>query len=176
MSLTGKSNPESFRGNGAEAWTRPATIPDRSDLVLVNSTEYNARGEMSATTDPNGIVTGQEYDDSGRMMTKIENHGTHGTHGMDSVSVSSVSSVVPSSGRVTAFTYNTDGKLLTLTARNSVTGDQVTRFVYGTTLEDSGVASNGLLRAKIYPDSDDGEGGSRPPGLDAMRGQALVFD
>jgi len=59
--------------------------------------------------------------------------------------------------RTTAFTYNADGKLLTLTARNSVTGDQVTRFVYGTTLEDSGVASNDLLRAKIYPDSDDGD-------------------
>ncbi|MCX6908425.1 MAG: RHS repeat-associated core domain-containing protein [Verrucomicrobia bacterium] len=59
--------------------------------------------------------------------------------------------------RTTAFTYNADGKLLTLTVRNSVTGDQVTRFVYGTTLEDSGVASNELLRAKIYPDSDDGD-------------------
>jgi len=58
---------------------------------------------------------------------------------------------------ITAFTYNADGKLRTLTARNSVTGDQVTRFDYGTTLEDSGVASNELLRAKIYPDSDDGD-------------------
>ncbi|MCX6908426.1 MAG: RHS repeat-associated core domain-containing protein [Verrucomicrobia bacterium] len=59
--------------------------------------------------------------------------------------------------RTTAFTYNADGKLLTLTARNSVTGDQVTRFVYGTTLDDSDIAGNELLRAKIYPDSDDND-------------------
>ena len=55
----------------------------------------------------------------------------------------------------TAYAYNADGKLLTLTVRNGVTGDQVTRFVYGTTLADSGVASNELLRVKICPDSDD---------------------
>src|SRR5438552_3209253 len=50
---------------------------------------------------------------------------------------------------------NADGRLKTLTAKNSVTGDQATQYVYGTTLSDSDVASNDLLRAVIYPDSDD---------------------
>lgn len=52
-------------------------------------------------------------------------------------------------------TYNADGQLLTLTAKNPTTGNQVTRYVYGTTFDDSGVARADLLRAEIYPDSDD---------------------
>ena len=50
--------------------------------------------------------------------------------------------------------YTPDGKLATLTAVNSVTGDQVTQYVYGNTLADSFVAASTLLRAEIYPDSD----------------------
>jgi hypothetical protein len=40
-----------------------------------------------------------------------------------------------------------------LTAKNSTTLDQVTEWVYGTTLSDSDLASNQLVRQKIYPDS-----------------------
>ncbi len=39
----------------------------------------------------------------------------------------------------------------TLTAKNSVTEDQVTTFTYGTTLTNSDVASEDLLRFKRYP-------------------------
>ena len=35
------------------------------------------------------------------------------------------------------------------------TGDQVTRYLYGTTLDDSEIARSDLLRKVIYPDSDD---------------------
>ena len=52
------------------------------------------------------------------------------------------------------YSYTPDGKLATLTAVNSVTGDQVTQYIYGTTLSDSFVAASTLLRAEIYPDSD----------------------
>src|SRR5262245_43447981 len=45
--------------------------------------------------------------------------------------------------------------LKTLTAKNSGTADQVTTLTYGTTLTGSDVASFDLLRAVIYPDSDD---------------------
>jgi RHS repeat-associated protein len=48
-----------------------------------------------------------------------------------------------------------DGQIATLTLVNDETGNQVTRWVYGTTLADSGVARKDLLRAKIYPMSDD---------------------
>lgn len=137
--------------NGAEAWTRPATVPECSDLVLVKSMEYNDRGEMGTAVDSNGIVTKQEFDDAGRQIATIENFCSDGLRPSDCGA-----ETVRDINRTKVFTYNADGKQLTLTVRNSVTGDQVTRFVYGTTLKDSGVASNRLLRAKIYPDSDDG--------------------
>jgi YD repeat-containing protein len=56
-----------------------------------------------------------------------------------------------SANRTTAYTYNADGKLLTVTAINGeISDDQVTRFVYRTMLEESGVASNQLLLEFAY--------------------------
>ena len=43
--------------------------------------------------------------------------------------------------------------MATLTAINSVTGDQVTTWIYGTTLNDSDIASNDLLSVKQLPDN-----------------------
>lgn len=57
---------------------------------------------------------------------------------------------------------SSSGQLQRLTLRNPTTGDQVTRWIFGTTLADGGIASNRLLRAKIYPESDD-----RPAPLDS---------
>jgi RHS repeat-associated protein len=54
---------------------------------------------------------------------------------------------------VTELRYGPGGQLLELIARNPATGDQVTRYEYGVTLAESGIASNDLLRAEIYPDS-----------------------
>ena len=51
--------------------------------------------------------------------------------------------------------YNADGQVSQITAVNAVTGDQTTKYVYGTTLSDSEIARSDLLRAEIYPDSDD---------------------
>jgi YD repeat-containing protein len=59
--------------NGGTAPGRPDTAPERSDSVLVSTTDYNARGETAATTDPNGIVTVQQFDDAGRLIKTIEN-------------------------------------------------------------------------------------------------------
>src|SRR5690606_35772770 len=53
-------------------------------------------------------------------------------------------------------------------ARQPSSGDdQVTRYVYGTTLTDSDIARNDLLRAVIYPDSDDVDSplGNGPDGI-----------
>src|SRR5690606_32430531 len=62
--------------------------------------------------------------------------------------------------RITAYTYSPGGQIATLTAIDpdadgNLSDNQVTTYVYGTTLTDSDVASGGLLRAIIYPDSDD---------------------
>jgi hypothetical protein len=60
---------------------------------------------------------------------------------------------IPDENRTTETTYTPDGQIKTLTAKNNATGDQVTTWVYGTTLSDSDVARADLLRAKEYPDS-----------------------
>jgi hypothetical protein len=67
-----------------------------------------------------------------------------------------VNGAAPDEDVTVDFSYTADGKLATLAAITP-TSDQVTYFVYGTTLDDSGVARSDLLRAEIYPDSDDSE-------------------
>lgn len=127
--------------NGADAFTRPDTIPARSDTVLVNSTAYNDAGEAWQTIDPQETENWSEFDDAGRTTKTIENYVASGT--------------AADENRTTEFGYNADNKLETLTVKNNVTGDQVTTWEYGTTLDDSDIASNQLLRAKVYPDSED---------------------
>ena len=51
--------------------------------------------------------------------------------------------------------YNADGNVSAIIAENSVTGNQTTQYVYGTTLTDSDVAASTLKRKEIYPDSVD---------------------
>jgi len=131
--------------NAAAAFSRPATIPARSDTVLVNSTAYNTAGEAYQTTDPKGVVTESTLDHAGRLTRKVEDVG-----GL---------------ARDTQYAYNADGRLATLTAKNSVTGDQLTKYFYGSTLTETAVASNELLRAVIYPDSADTD----PTGTDQVK-------
>jgi len=113
--------------------------------VLVNSTTYNISGDAYQKTDPKGVVTELTFDHAGQLTKKIENAG-----GLN---------------RETQYAYNADGRVSTLTAKNSITGDQVTQYFYGTTLTDSAVASNDLLRAVIYPDSTDTD----PTGTDQVK-------
>lgn len=69
--------------------------------------------------------------------------------------------------KITQFRYNADGKLVELVVQNETTGTQTTKWLYGTTKAESGVASNELVRAKIYPDSDD-EGNPLADGPDTV--------
>lgn len=139
--------------NGGSSLTRPSTVPARSDTVLVTSMTYNSAGQLSTTTNPGGIVTYVEYDAAGRQVTLVQNW----TGASSSSSSSSSSGPFESDDvNVTVRTaYNADGNVSRITAVNSITGDQTTRYVYGTTLSDSGIASSLLKRAEIYPDSDD---------------------
>jgi len=127
--------------NGGSSFTRPTTIPARSETVLVTSFDYNDRGETEKISDAMGTITHQTFDDAGRLTKRLENYVSGGS-GADQ-------------NRETQCAYHANGRLKTLTAKNSTTGDQLTKYVYGTTLANSDVASNELLRAIIYPDSDD---------------------
>ena len=84
------------------------------------------------------------FDHAGRVTKSIQNY-------QDGV----VSASYPDEDVTVETAYTADGQIATLTAKNPATGDQVTTYVYGTTLADSDVARKDLLRAEIYPDSDD---------------------
>ena len=132
-------------GTGTLDRDTQTSAPSRSDTVLVSSTEFNSTGEAYKTIDPAGTESRQEYDDLGRVIKTIQNYvdGTPGPGSDTDVTVER--------------TYNADGALLTLTAKNSTTGDQVTRYVYGTATGGGSplIHRNDLLRAEIYPDPDD---------------------
>src|SRR5690606_12091493 len=96
--------------------------------------------------DPMGVVTRWKNDAAGRRVRLVENAGA--------ASCDDGPCAVPGE-RVTLYAYNADGLLERLTLVNGDTGNQVTRWVYGTTTDDSEVARTDLLRAKIYPASDD---------------------
>ena len=137
MLLGRPHNTANYGTNGGVALTRPATAPARSAKELVATTNYNDRGEAYEVVDAKGTVNRSTFDDAGRLVKLLENFVSGGT-GSDQ-------------NRETDYAYNADGKVATLTARNSMTGDQVTQYVYGTTLNNSDVASNELLRMQIYP-------------------------
>lgn len=129
---------------GGATFDRAAVVPNRTDTILVTSTEFNDAGQAYKTVDPAGKEHRTVFDDRARKVKTIQNYvdGNPATGGADEdVTVE--------------MTYNADGSLETLTAKNSTTGDQTTTYVYGTTLSDSGVATSTLKRSEIYPDSDD---------------------
>jgi len=58
--------------NGGSAYTRPGSVPSRSNTVLVNSYGYDAAGRPETVTDPRGVVTKVQYAYS--EMTGGANH------------------------------------------------------------------------------------------------------
>ena len=138
--------------NGGTALTRPATVPARSDNVLVTSTGYNNRGEAETTTDPAGLVTIVTNDDAGRESERIVN--PQGSSSSSSSSSSSGGCLPSADTNVTTRTsYTPDGNVASITAVNRTTGNQVTSYTYGTTLADSDIATSTLKRYETYPDS-----------------------
>lgn len=137
--MTALANYGTAEGLGAP--TRPQAAPDRTADVLVTTIGYNDRGEAYSSVDPGGVETRVAFDDLGRPIRLVRNYCENSSS--------------PDANVTTEATYNADGKILTLIAKNETTGDQITRYAYGTTPADSGVARTDLLRAEIYPDSDD---------------------
>jgi RHS repeat-associated protein len=128
--------------NAGSVVTPPAVTPAPSNIILVSYKSYSSAGDLTAITDPQGTVTQFAFDNVGRVTQAIENYQTSGSG--------------PDINKTTAYTYNANGQIGTLTATNVSTGNQVTQWVYGTTLSTAGVASNELLQAKVYPDSTSG--------------------
>ncbi len=136
--------------NGGTALTRSSTIPTRSDTILVTSMEYDSAGNQESITNSVSMVIEMQYDDAGRETKKITNPQS------SSSSSSGGTCQASDDTNITVTTaYNADGNVKSITAENSVTGDQTTDYIYGTTLADSSVASSLLKRKEIYPDSVD---------------------
>lgn len=135
--------------NGGSSWTRSATIPTRSDTVLVSSNGYDSAGNTVLTSDPQATLTSFTYDKADRLTIQIENAPASSSSSSSSSSGGSVPSY-----RTTGYEYTDDSLLKKLKCDDSSTGQQVTEWVYGVdTGKGSALASNVLVYQKIYPDS-----------------------
>ena len=145
--------------NGGAAYTRPGTVPARSDTALVTSFVYDAAGHVQTTTDPRGIVTRDGYDALGRVTQNIADY-TNGTP-------------TTSSNQTTYFGYDGLGNVLTVKAvMPSGTPSQTTKSVYGvTTASGSGINSNDLLATVEYPDPTTGS-----PSTSASNQESYTYD
>lgn len=121
------------------SFARPGTVPSRSDDVLVSETAYDDAGRIWKTIDPRGIENRRAFDAAGRTTQTVDAYDP--------------GSINDDTNRTTNYTYTLDNQVATLTAVNARTGDQTTTYTYGTTLTDSAVARNDLLRYTAYPDS-----------------------
>jgi YD repeat-containing protein len=144
--------------NGGSVPTRPDVAQARSDTILVTTNRYKDSGDANALIDPMGIETRWENDQAGRRIKLIEGIAPGQGVGISS-SPSGACSNAPypphPTPRVTQFCWHPSGQLSKLILVNAETGDQSTRWLFGTTLADSAIASNSLVRTKIYPESDD---------------------
>lgn len=125
--------------NGGAELVRPAVAPAPSDTILVSRTDYAQDGLPAQTVAPDGMVTQTVKDRLGRQILLIENF------------VANSPETDCGDNRTTEYIYAPDGGLSRLIVKNVVTGDQVTRWEYGTTLAGNGVARSDLLNAKMYP-------------------------
>jgi YD repeat-containing protein len=134
---------------GGSGWSRPATIPASSDTILVSQTGYNEAGEAFQVIDPAGKEDRTDYDAAGRRTELIENYVSSSSGG----SSGNGCAASDDENVTTQFTYTPDGDVGEQKVINAETGDQITKYIYGTTLSDSEIASSQLLRRVEYPDS-----------------------
>jgi RHS repeat-associated protein len=99
--------------NGGTPWTRPASVPARSDTALVTSYVYDSAGRQTLVVDPRSIGARAQYDVLGRTTRTID-AGTafvgadtttqgnwQGAYGADGYSIAALSSALPSYASVT---------------------------------------------------------------------------
>ncbi len=133
-------------GTRGSTYSRPSTVPSRSNTALVTSYAYAASGLLQEVTDPKGLVTRNTYDNLGRVTKLVENY-TNGT-------------VTDTSNKTTDFAYNSVGRT-SLTVALPSGGQQTTEWVFGvTTSGGSSLNSNDLIKEVRYPDPSTGASSS----------------
>ena len=129
--------------NGGTAYTRPATVPARSDTVLVTEYGYNAAGWLETTTDPRGLVGKQYYDAAQRTIKTIENY-------VDGV-------VADTDDKTVNYVYASNGQLQKVRAGLTGGGVQETEYVFGVTpAQGSTLTSNEMRYQTKHPDASAG--------------------
>jgi YD repeat-containing protein len=150
--------------NGGSSYTRPSSVPSRSDTVLVNSYAYNAAGWLETTTDPRAIDSKTFYDNLGRTTKTVQDY-TDGTP-------------TNSSNKTTEYTYDGSNHMLTLQADLVSSAYEKTQWNYGVaTSGGNGVNSNEMLASLEYPDKSSGNPSTSEEEtytLNAL-GQRLIF-
>jgi RHS repeat-associated protein len=129
--------------NAGTTYTRPGSVPLRSDTTLVVSYGYNNAGWVSTVTDPRGIEDRIFYDNLGRTTKTIEAYADGTPDG--------------GSDRTTEYTFNGNSQVRTVKAWLTGTAYETTEFVYGVSTPSSGVNSNDLLGEMRYPDKSTGD-------------------
>ncbi len=129
--------------NGGSSYTRPGSVPSRSNTVLVNSYAYDAAGRLETVTDPRSVVSKTTYDMLGRTTKTIEAY-TSGTP-------------TDSSDRTTEYTFNGLGDILTLKAVLPSSAVQTTAYLYAASpTVGSTFYSNDVLSEVRHPDKSTG--------------------
>ena len=129
--------------NGGTAYTRPATVPARSDTTLVTEYGYNAAGWLETTTDPRGLVGKQFYDAAKRTIKTIENY-------VDGV-------VADTDDKTVNYVYASNGQLQKVRAALTGGGVQETEYVFGVTpAQGSTLTSNEMRYQTKHPDASAG--------------------
>ncbi len=149
--------------NGGLPVTRPGVAPERCETILVSTTLYKDSGDANRSIDPTGVETRWDNDKLGRRIRLLEGIEwcklpactPTAKQARAGAERRQAEPTLPHIPRTTEFVWHASGQLERLILHNPDTGEQVTRWVFGTTLDNSAIASNRLLRAKIYPESDD---------------------
>lgn len=132
--------------NGGAVYTRPATVPNRSDNDLVTSYGYDAAGNLMDITDPKGITTRTGRDHMGRTVNTILNLTGDGLTAGAQTNVR------------TTFVWDSVGRLAQRIARQPAgTPDQSTTYEYGVSSSSfSDIASNDIVSRTLHPDPSNG--------------------
>jgi RHS repeat-associated protein len=147
-------------GGSAPTAQQLATVPFRTDTVLVTSYTYNPAGQVDTVTDPRNLVTKTLYDNEGRTSQTIQAY----TGGAPT----------PVTNRTTSYTYDHAGHVLTVTVAQPGGTSQITKFVYGVTTPSSAVNSADLLAAVQYPDKGTGQPSASEQETYTYNGQGQV--
>jgi RHS repeat-associated protein len=122
--------------NNDASFTRPVTAPAASDTIIVDVVEYDAMSQVVLLTDAQDRQTKLNYDDLGRVLEQIANYVESGSGADENITNQA--------------SYDA-GRLASVTMVNAATGNQVTSYVYGTTLSNSDLATEDLPREVVFP-------------------------